>query len=68
VVVEWCCICKKNGESIDHLRFHCDVALVVWSSFYSLFGVEWVMPRRMLDLLSGWGTSLGHGHVTRLWK
>jgi hypothetical protein len=26
------------------------------------------MPRRVLDLLSGWDTSLGRGHVTRLWK
>jgi hypothetical protein len=68
VVVEWCCMCKKNGESIDHLLLHCYVARVVWSSFYSLFQVEWVMPRRVLDLFSGWGTLLGRGHVTRLWK
>jgi hypothetical protein len=20
VVVEWCCMCKKSGESIDHLE------------------------------------------------
>jgi hypothetical protein len=26
VVVEWCCMCKKSGESIGHLLFHCDVA------------------------------------------
>jgi len=68
VVVEWCCMHKKNGEFIDHLLLDCDVARVVWSYFYSLFGVEWVMPRSMLDLLSGWGTLLGHGHVARLWK
>jgi hypothetical protein len=40
VVVEWCVMCKKYGESADHLFLHCDVARVVWSSFYSLFGVE----------------------------
>jgi hypothetical protein len=68
VVVEWCCMCKKNGEFIDHLLLHCDMARVVWRYFYSLFGVEWVMPRSMLDLLSGWGTLLGRSHVTRLWK
>jgi hypothetical protein len=68
VVVEWCCMCKKNVKSIDHLFLHYDVACAVWSFFYSLFGVEWVMPRRMLDLLSGWGTSLGHGQVQQIWK
>jgi hypothetical protein len=44
------------------------VARVVWSSFYSLFGVEWVMPSSVLDLLSGWGTLLGRGPVFRIWK
>jgi hypothetical protein len=68
VVVEWCVMYKKHGESVDHLLLHCDVARVVCSFFYSLFGVEWVMPSSVLDLLSGWGTLLGHGHVFRIWK
>jgi len=68
VMVEWCCMFKKNRESIDHLLLHCDVAQVVWCSFYSLFGVEWVMPKSVLNLLSGWGSLLGRGHITRLWK
>lgn len=29
VVVEWCVMCKKHGESVDHLLLHCDVARVV---------------------------------------
>jgi hypothetical protein len=44
VVVEWCCMRKNSGESIDHLLLHCDVAWDIWSYFYILFGVEWVMP------------------------
>jgi len=68
VVEEWCVMWKKHGESVDHLLLHCDVARVVWSSFYSLFGVEWVMPSSVLDLLSGWGTLLGRGPVNRIWK
>jgi len=68
VVVEWCVMCKKHGESIDHLLLYCDVAWVVWSYFYILFGVEWVMPSSVLDLLSGWGTLLGRGSAIRIWK
>ena len=26
VVLDWCYICKKNGESVDHFLLHCDVA------------------------------------------
>jgi hypothetical protein len=39
VVVEWCCMCKKSGESIDHLLLHCDVARDLWSYFLTLYGV-----------------------------
>jgi len=56
-------MCKKSGESIKHLLLHCDVARDIWCFFYSLFGVEWVMPQRVLDLLSSWGNSLGRGQV-----
>jgi hypothetical protein len=61
VVIEWCVMCKKHGESVDRRLLHCDVARVVWSYFYSLFGVEWVMPSSVLDLLS-------RGPVIRIWK
>jgi hypothetical protein len=50
-------MCKKSGESIDHLLLHYDVARDIWSFFYILFGVEWVMLQRVLDLLSRWGNS-----------
>jgi hypothetical protein len=36
IVIEWCCLCKKSGESIDHLLLHCEVAprsLVLRSHF-----------------------------------
>jgi Na+/H+ antiporter NhaC len=26
------------------------------------------MPRRVLDLLSSWGNSLGHGQAKQIWK
>jgi hypothetical protein len=45
VVVEWCCLCKKNGKSIDHILLHCEVVRELWSCILKLFGVEWVMPR-----------------------
>ena len=37
-------MCKKNGESVDHLLLHCVVAIVL-----CIFGLYWVMPRRVVD-------------------
>ena len=34
-------MCKKSGESIDHLLLHCGVALEVWNMVCLLFGVMW---------------------------
>jgi hypothetical protein len=67
VVIEWCCMCKKNWESIDHLLLHCEVARDLWSYILILFGVEWVMPRTVLKLLTSWGASVGYDHAKKAW-
>jgi hypothetical protein len=46
--------CARRVESIDHLLIHCEVARDLWSSILNLFGVDWVMPRRVRDLLVSW--------------
>jgi hypothetical protein len=54
IVVEWCCICKKCGDSIDHLLLHCEVVTKLWSVLFQLFGVAWVMPQRVSKFLRNW--------------
>ena len=56
-------MCKKSGESADHLLLHCEVASALWNYIFTLFGLEWVMPRQILDLLTSWGGSFGCGLV-----
>jgi hypothetical protein len=68
VVVEWCCMYKKSGESIDHLLIHCEVARKLWSSILNMFGVDWVMPRRVIDLLISWRGQAGHGTIMEVWR
>jgi hypothetical protein len=52
IVVNWCCMCKRSGESINHLFLHCEVARTLSSVLFTLFGVKWVMNGKVLDLLA----------------
>ena len=44
-ILDWCYICKFNGESVNHLFLHCLVAMDIWAMMFGLFGVSWVMPQ-----------------------
>ena len=50
-ILDWCYICKCNGELVDHLFLHCPVAMDLWAMVLGLFGVSWVMPQSVLGLL-----------------
>jgi hypothetical protein len=32
IVVNWCCLCKLNGKSVDHLLLHCEVPCSLWNA------------------------------------
>jgi hypothetical protein len=61
-------MCNKSGESIDHLLIHCEVARELWSSILNMFGVEWVMPRRVIVLLVRWRGQVGRGTIMEVWR
>lgn len=46
LVLDWCYMCKRARETLDHLLLHYDYACVIWSFVFCLFGVSWVMPSR----------------------
>jgi hypothetical protein len=68
IVVDWCSMCKRSGESIDHLLLHCDVARALWSVLFSLFDVTWVMNGRVIDLLACWKGQRGNKMVLEVWR
>ena len=39
IVVDWCYMCKKSGESVNHLLLHCPIASDLWSMVWALFGL-----------------------------
>ena len=54
MMVGWCCMCKVSGESVTHLLLHCPVVREVWTFFLRSFGVSWVFPDSVCEVLSGW--------------
>jgi hypothetical protein len=37
IIVDRCCLCKRDEESMDHL-LHCDVVFALWNSIFTRFG------------------------------
>ena len=54
VIIYCCCICKRAGETCNHLLIHWPVAIEMWSMVFTLFGVCLVMPSGVLELLTSW--------------
>ena len=56
VVANRCWLCEANEESVDHLLLHCGAARALWDTFFSRFGLCWVMPSTVKDLYASWWT------------
>ena len=64
ILVDWCYLCRESGESPDHILLHRKLARELWDLVFVLFGVQWVMPRTVLDLLSCWQGSSGSSRTS----
>ena len=67
LILDWCCMCKINGESIDHLFIHCSIDFDLWSMVFTLFGIHWVMSKTVVDLLACWQGKLGRHRNSAIW-
>jgi hypothetical protein len=52
---------------VDHLLLHCDVASTLWHHVISRFGMSWVMPKRVIDLIACWWKA-GRPMSVVVWK
>lgn len=68
IVVNWCCMSKWSGESLDHLLLHCEVSKDLWSAIFILFGVQWVKPETVIELLDYWRGQVGSRLVLAVWR
>ena len=57
-----------HEESIDHILLHCTKIRTLWVLFFSLFGVQWVMPATVKVTLLGWDRSfVGKKKKKKVW-
>lgn len=43
LLLQWCIICRRDEETIDHLLLHCPMALLLWHQLFSIVGMDWVV-------------------------
>ena len=48
-----CYLSGAAEESINHLLIHCTKARVLWDLLFNLFGVLWVLPSSVKEILLG---------------
>ena len=66
-LVNWCCMCRCNEETMDHLLLHCKFAYALWSEVFFIFGIQCVMPKTVTSLLFGWWNWPGK-HSSNFWN
>jgi hypothetical protein len=72
-------MCKVDGESVNHLLLHCPYDKELWDTYqkkdkelwdmvFAMFGIQWVMPRRVINLLECWQGRLGQHSNSTIWR
>ena len=60
-------MCRNAGETGNHLLIHCTLASALWHLVLRSFGVPWVFPNNIADLLFGWFNCFGK-HNCSVWN
>ena len=63
----YCCMHTNAEESIDYLLIHCGKARGLHFLF-SLFGILWVLPYSVKDLLMDWNGSFVSKKRRKAWR
>ena len=53
-MVNRCNFCKESEELADHILIHCTKRRELWIFLLALFGVAWVFPNSVRNLLFQW--------------
>ncbi|KAG2721970.1 hypothetical protein I3760_02G107400 [Carya illinoinensis] len=66
--MDWCFMCKKDGESVNHLFLHCEMVTDLWNKLFARVGIAWVMPFHVVEFLASWQGAVGCGGNKAEWR
>ena len=49
-----CFLCGCEEETLNHILLHCIVVRVLWEIALALFGIQWVFPEIVKEVLFSW--------------
>ena len=66
-LVNRCCLCEENEETINHLLIHCLRAKMLWVLILAITDFNWVFPRTVRQLLLAWQSASVGKKRKRIW-
>ena len=66
-LVNRCCLCCCDGESVNHLLLHYKFSHALWRAVFEVFGIQWVMLKIVSSLLFAWRNWYGK-HLSIVWN
>lgn len=51
VVIDWCCMCKRVGETVNHLLLHCPIVKELRSMVHGVY-TFWDISKDVVELLA----------------
>ena len=61
-------MCKRDGETIDHLLWHCLVAKGMWNMVFSQYEIYLVMHRGVVELLASRLGKFNKHKIVVIWR
>ena len=63
-----CFLCGCEEETVNHIILHCIVVRVLWEIALVLFGIQWVFPETVKEVLSSWRGPFVGKKKKKIWK
>ncbi|WJZ83602.1 hypothetical protein VitviT2T_003270 [Vitis vinifera] len=63
-----CFLCGYEEESANHILLHCTVTKTIWEITLAIFGVQWVFPESVIEVLLSWRGSFVGKKRKKIWN